>query len=101
MTKKEVWFVPEGYDKDTKDDCSYAPPSVELRKNGDHLEVRVIRGSKNLARFELSVNGSVVESGDINNTTFQLQYEFSTDEKDADIKITISDEVGYSVSDTL
>lgn len=99
MTKKEVWFVPEGYDKDTKDDCSYVPPSVELRKNGDHLEARVIRGSKNLARFELSVNGSVVESGDINTTTIQLQYKFSSDEKD--VKITISDEVGYSVSDTL
>lgn len=103
MTKKEIWHIPEGYDRENKDDCSYKAPKVSLSlKTGSSkkkLMVTVIEGSAKLKGFELEVDGVIVTRGTVVAGSQTLSYEIKSGDQKA--KITVSDEAGYSVSDEL
>jgi len=100
LTRAEVWNVPEGYDRNEKDDCKYEQPSVSIRKSSTKgLSTSIIEGSEPLKSYELTVDGQVVESGDINDGKISLKYEVTGKEKS--IKITVIDATGTGVSDEL
>ena len=118
MTKQEVWYVPDDYDRDKKDDCTdgYTGPKVTLelikktntddKKEGDDekedtsagvvgatLKATVTKGTGNLKSFQLIVDGKVVKSGNITNATFDPGYTTTGSEKV--IKIIVTDSNDY------
>ena len=99
MTKHEIWNVPEPYNRDEEDDCSYRPPSASLYKSGDKIRVSISLGSLGLANYELQVDGKVVDSGSATSNNFDANYTLKGTEKTATIKIT--DEAGYEATGTL
>lgn len=121
MTKKEIWYVPDDYDRDKKDDCKdgYTGPkvSLELIKNsgstdgkdgegddkkedtgvvGATLKATVTKGTGNLKSYQLIVDGKVVKSGNISTATFDPGY--TTTGKEKVIKIVVTDSNDYENS---
>ncbi len=99
LTKHEAWNVPEPYNRDEEDDCSYRPPSASLYKSGDKIRVSISLGSMGLANYELQVDGNVVDSGSASSNNFDANYTLKGNEKSATIKIT--DQAGYEATGTL
>ncbi|MBR3220449.1 penicillin-binding protein [Candidatus Saccharibacteria bacterium] len=99
ISKQEVWNVPEGYNREETDDCSYAPPSVSLEQFGKKLTIEITPGSEKLGTYALIVDGVTKESGSITSTKIDLEYEVTGSEKE--IKATISDAAGYTASDSV
>ena len=121
MTKREVWYVPDEYDRETKDDCTegYKGPkvSLELVKKaasdkeddkessekkettgvvGATLKATVTKGDGNLKSFQLLVDGKVVKSGNISSNTFNPGYTTTGTEKV--IKIIVTDSNDFESS---
>lgn len=99
ITKREVLFVPDGYDKDHKDDCSYRPPEVSLMRSGKKLSFSLTAGSQGVGQYELTVDGATVESGTANSGSNSLNYGLTC--KENSIKLTLKDEAGYVTSDEM
>ena len=120
MTKQEVWYVPDEYKREEKDDCTegYNAPKVTLevikKTSGDTdkdkdketdkkeeaseyagatLRVTVTKGSGNLKSWQLIVDGNVVKSGNISNTTFDPGYTLKGTEKN--LKVVVTDVNDY------
>ena len=100
MTKREVINVPEGYNKDEKDDCKYEAPTVSIRKSSSGgLAISIVEGSEPLSSYQLTVDGEVKESGSIESGKIDLKYQVTG--KESSIKISITDAAGTTVSDDL
>ncbi|MDO4889501.1 MAG: transglycosylase domain-containing protein [Candidatus Saccharibacteria bacterium] len=121
MTKQEIWYVPDDYDREKKDDCTdgYTGPKVTLelikKTNSDDkkddkddkkkeetgvvgatVRATVTKGSGNLKSYQLIVDGKVVKSGNISGTTFDPGY--TTTGKEKVIKIVITDSNDFESS---
>ncbi|MBQ3469833.1 penicillin-binding protein [Candidatus Saccharibacteria bacterium] len=103
LTNKAVYSVPDPYNKDAKDDCSYKGPSVSVYKSSDKdgsvIRAVVTKGTAALSTFSLIVDGKTEQTGSISGTTITFDYEPTGKEKT--IKVVITDANGYEVSDTL
>ena len=97
ITKKDFYEFPDGYDHGTNDDCSYSPPSVDIYTSGRTINATVLKGSGNLATYELAVNGVVVETGSIDSTILTFNYKLA--DTDTSIRVTVSDDAGATASD--
>ena len=114
MTKQEIWYVPDDYDREKKDDCTdgYTGPKVtlELIKKSDAsdkkddkkeetgvvgatLKATVTKGNGSLKSYQLIVDGKVVKSGNISSATFDPGY--TTTGKEKTIKIVVTDSNDY------
>ncbi|MDO4759256.1 MAG: transglycosylase domain-containing protein [Candidatus Saccharibacteria bacterium] len=104
MSKSEIWSVPEGYDRETQDDCSYRPPEVTLHSstNGSRTKIQMVvtAGTAALGEYELAVNGEVTEKGSATTGSTTLKYE-PTGSGTKKLKITVKDALGYMATDTL
>lgn len=101
MTKREVYSVPDGYDKDTVDDCSYvySKPSVSVSSKDKDIVINVIRGSSDLKTYTLYIDGEAKESGNITSASFKANYKLTGEEES--VKVTVSDAYGYEASGSL
>lgn len=99
LTKREIISVPDGYNKDETDDCNYTKPSVSVRKGNKSgtLVVTIVAGSESLGNYEVSVDGAVVKSGQATAGNTEVTY----DSKGNDIKVTVTDAAGTTVTTTL
>ena len=103
MTRKEIWNVPEPYNRDEKDDCSYSSPTVDISgSNGKTLTATVKYGTGKTVSYTLYEDGSEITSGSTSDSVInftQAQYDLSsagiTGRK---IKITVTDANGASSS---
>ncbi|MBR3177394.1 penicillin-binding protein [Candidatus Saccharibacteria bacterium] len=123
MTKREIWYVPDDYNREAKDDCKegYTGPKVSLelikkaapddkKEEGDKedkkeettgvvgatLKATVTKGTGNLKSYQLIVDGKVVKSGNISSPTFDPGYTTTGAEKV--IKIIVTDSNDYESS---
>ncbi len=94
ITEKESYNVPEPYNKDQSDPCTYSPPSVSLSVLGNQIIATIRKGSLNVVGYTLWVDGvennaiSVSPSGVVNGYTLNGTEQY--------LKIMISDEAGYT-----
>ena len=96
MTNTEVWNIPEGYDRENQDDCSYSTPTVSVSTTGSTLTITVngsaiIGGSYTITES----SGKVVSNGTVSKASFS--YTNSTD-KDQTVTVTVTDKNGVSAS---
>ena len=99
ITKNEVWYVPDPYNREVSDSCSYVAPTVALSRDGDKLKVTITPGSVNLASYSLTVDGVLKESGVIPTNVFNMNYTVLGTETSA--SVTITDAAGVSASASL
>ena len=100
MSKKEIWTVPEPYNREATDDCSlsgYTTPTVSASTVGSSLRITV-QGHGTLS-YQITVDGNVVETGSAFSSTFTSKYELTGEEKS--ISVSVSDSYGESKSYSL
>jgi len=99
MTGNAVYNVPEPYNKDTKDTCDYEPPRLSLATSGNKIIATVRRGTFNIKGYTLYVNGveqngiSLGGDGTVNGYTLKGT--------ETSIRLVVSDDSGYTVSDEM
>lgn len=98
ITKKDIWNVPDGYNREENDDCAYTPPSVSISAStGGKINVVINQGTSSVTRWALLVNGGEIASG--SGTSASINYTLSGNE--TSVKIEVTDEAGYTSSDSL
>ncbi|MBQ6396323.1 hypothetical protein IJH89_01920 [Candidatus Saccharibacteria bacterium] len=96
MTNNAIYNIPDGYDKDNSDDCSYSAPSVSIRRSGDYLSITVSGSSAIGGSYTVSSSTGVVNKGGISSATFLDDYKITGQE--GTLQVTIVDSLGTSVS---
>ena len=92
MTGKEVYNVPEPYNRDASDTCDYTPPQLALSTSGNSIIANIRKGTYDISGYTLYVDGveksgiSLSGSGKINGYTLTG--------KEKNIKLVISDSAG-------
>ncbi len=99
ITKKEIYNVPEPYNRDEKDDCSYKTPTVKLSSSdGKTLVATIDVGSFTGLKYVLSDNGSTVGSGNVAKSGVnELSYDVAGSIAGHVLKITLLDSGGNDV----
>ena len=99
ITKREVYSVPEPYNRDEQDDCSYAAPSVELFPSGNKLKAVVTFGTSKSVTYTLYEDGNPYESGSTTGTEISLGYDLqSSGNAGRVLRIVVTDENGAESS---
>ena len=101
ITKREVYSVPEPYNRDEQDDCSYAAPSVELFPSGNKLKAVVTFGTSQSVKYTLYEDGNAYESGSAasDNREISLGYDLqSSGNAGRVLRIVVTDENGAESS---
>lgn len=99
MTGKDVYSVPEPYNKDTEDTCNYTPPEVAISTSGSKIMAVVKKGSYNIASYTLYINGT--EQNGISLGSDGVINGYSLDGSESSIKFSATDESGYTASSSL
>ncbi len=100
ITKREIWSVPDGYDRESEDDCSYATPTVSLLPSGDTMKAVVTYGSAKTISWSLYEDGAAIKSGTATspNTTIDLGYDLSGSIAGRTLKVVVKDSNGAEAS---
>lgn len=96
MTGKDVYNVPEPYNRDVSDTCDFTPPQVSLSRSGNKLYATVGRGTNDIAGYTLYVNG--VEHGNVSVGSDGSISGYTLDGTETSVKITVTDSAGFSAS---
>lgn len=96
MTKKDVYSVPDGYDKDTADDCNYSAPSVSIRRSGDYLSITVNGSNVIGGSYTVSSSAGVINQGTISSATFLDNHKITGEE--GTLTVNVTDTNGVSIS---
>lgn len=92
MTGKDVYNVPEPYNRDTSDTCDYAPPQLALSTSGNSIIANIRRGSYDITGYTLYVDG--VEKTGISLGSGGKISGYTLSGKEKNIKLTITDSAG-------
>ena len=99
ISKKEFTYVPEPYDMETEDDCSYVPPKLKISNIGDELYISITKGSEALTNYDILVDEEIKEEGKIISSSFSPKYRIKSGDKK--IKVRVSDEKEYMATDEI
>ena len=92
MTGKDVYNVPEPYNRDASDTCDYAPPQLALSTSGNSIIANIRRGSYDITGYTLYVDG--VEKTGISLGSGGKISGYTLTGKEKNIKLTITDSAG-------
>ena len=102
ITKQEVWNVPDGYNRDEEDDCSYKAPTVGAFYSADGgLKAVLTFGSAKSVTWTLSEDGTAIQSGTTSNTTLTIPsstYDLSGSIPGRVLRLTVKDANGAESS---
>jgi hypothetical protein len=99
MTGKDNYKVPEPYDKETEDPCTYTPPEVALSTSGSKIVAVVRKGSSDIAGYSLYING--VEKEGVSLGANGAISGYTLDGSESSIKFTVTDKAGYTATGSL
>ena len=97
MTGNESYNVPEPYDREASDPCTYIPPSVSISVVGDKIIATIHKGTYDIAGNTLYIDGEEKSGISIGSDGAVNGYTVEGTEKS--IKLVISDTAGYFASD--
>lgn len=103
MTGKDVYSVPEPYDRDNRDNCSYTPPQLNLSTSGDTIIATIKKGTNDIAGYTLQVtiNGNTTEYNNISVSGDGRINGYTLNGTESAIKLMVSDSAGYVASSQL
>lgn len=98
MTGEAVYSVPEPYNRETEDPCTYTPPTVSLSVSGTNIVATIKKGSNDIAGYTLYVD-DIEQSGiSINSKGIVSGYVLDGSEKS--LKLVVTDSAGYTATAT-
>ena len=94
MTNSEVWSIPDGYDRETADDCTYTPPAVTASLQNNRIVI-VVTGS-NIIGGGYTVSGAdgSSQSGTISSASFY----YTPKGTEGSISVSVRDTRGITAS---
>ncbi|MBQ8996781.1 penicillin-binding protein [Candidatus Saccharibacteria bacterium] len=95
MTNSEVWNIPDGYDRETADDCTYTPPSVSIANINGHIQVTVTGSSILGGAYTLTTGTGETINGTISRASFNA---YTVKGNEQTITVTVRDTLGVSVA---
>lgn len=103
ITKQEVWDVPEPYNREVEDDCSYKAPSVSIYASGANsasggYRIVITQGSQPLSNYTVTVGDKTIASGAVTQKDFTVENTSGTSGK---VKVTVTDDYGFEASDEI
>ncbi|MBR2709352.1 penicillin-binding protein [Candidatus Saccharibacteria bacterium] len=100
MTGKDVYNVPEPYNRDASDTCSYTPPQVSLSTSGNDIIASVKKGTNDIAGYTLqvTVNGNTTDYNNISVSGDGKINGYTLNGTESAIKLMVSDSAGYVAS---
>ena len=95
LTKSQIYSgLPEGYDREQKDACTDRGPTVEVSSYKDgSVEFGIVKGSSNLTRYTISINGTAAASGDAKEGSNNAKVTANSGDK---IVVTVTDANGLT-----
>lgn len=99
MTGKDNYTVPEPYDQENSDTCTYVPPEVALSTSGSSIVATVHKGTYSIQGYSLYVNGS--EKKGISLGSNGVISGYSLNGTESSIKFSVTDEAGYTATGSL
>ena len=96
MTGKDVYEVPEPYDRETSDTCNYEPPRVSLARSGSSLVAVITRGTYDIAGYSLYIDG--VEQSGISIGSDGIISGYTIGDTESSAKIIVTDTAGYQAT---
>ena len=99
LTNEEVYDVPEPYNREVSDTCTYTPPDVALSTAGKVIIARIQKGTNDISGYTLYVDGEEKSGISIGSTGIVSGYALQGTEKS--IKMVVSDTAGYYASSEL
>ena len=99
VTGKAEYTVPEPYDAETSDTCTYIPPEVSIATSGDKIIATIKKGSEKISGYTLTVDGTDYNSINVSADGTINGYTLTGEE--SSLKFTISDAAGYTATSSL
>ena len=99
MTGKDNYKVPEPYDKETEDTCTYTPPEVAVSTSGNKIIATVKKGSLGIAGYSLYINDT--EKKGISLGSDGVISGYTLDGSESSIKFVVTDEAGYTATGSM
>ena len=100
VTGEDTYDVPEPYNRELTDNCTYTPPQVSLSRSGNSLLATVKKGSYDIAGATLFVDGKEVSGGaTVSGNRVTINYSIKGTE--SSVRVTISDTGGYYATSEL
>ena len=96
LTGENVYNVPEPYNRDENDTCTYVPPEVSISTRGDTIVVGIRRGSYDIVGQTLYVDGVAINGIYVDSDG--TLYGYTIDGTESSLRIVISDAAGYAAS---
>lgn len=101
MTRREIWNVPEPYNRDEEDDCSYKAPTVNLYTSDGKLKAVVTFGSGNTVSYKLYEDGTEVAGDSGSTSATQINFKYDLTSKNITgrkLKVVVTDSNGAESS---
>ncbi|MBR0488204.1 penicillin-binding protein [Candidatus Saccharibacteria bacterium] len=100
ITEEPTYDVPEPYNRDLTDNCTYTPPQVSLSSSQNRLFATVTKGTYNLKGATLYVDGKEVPGGAaVSGNRVTLSY--TIDGTESSVKLVVTDESDYTATSEL
>lgn len=99
MTGKDNYKVPEPYDKETEDTCTYTPPEVAVSTSGNKIIATIKKGSLGIAGYSLYINDT--EKKGISLGSDGVISGYTLDGSESSIKFVVTDEAGYTATGSM
>ena len=99
MTGKDVYSVPEPYNKDAEDTCDYIPPEVAVSTSGNMIRINATPGSYKISSYALYIDNT--EQSGISVDADGIISGYTLDGSESSIKVSATDEAGYTATSTL
>ena len=96
MTGNDIYNVPEPYDRETTDPCTYTPPRLSISTRGNTIIATIKKGTNDLAGYTLYVDGKEYNNISVGENGVVSGYTLNGKEKQ--IKLMITDSAGYIVT---
>ncbi len=96
LTGKESYNVPEPYDRENTDTCTYEPPQVSLSRTGRNLVAIIKKGSNSISGVTLYADGTEVPNVSV--ATNGLISGYQIDGTESLIKIVVTDSADYQAT---
>ena len=100
---KVYYNLPDGYDHENKDTCTYQPPTLAISNySGGKVSFGAVKGTANLNAYIIYVNEKEVTRGSLSDATSGSGYAVSVSANSGDtIRVMITDVNGTSSSDEI
>ena len=99
ITRQTIWNVPDPYNYNEKDDCSYTTPSVKISGTSGTLSAAVTYGTSSNLSYTLYEDGKEYESGNVSGDRISFRYTLDTANiKGRTLRVVVKDENGAEVS---